>query len=83
MSQQAKAHCDLVGIVTIDEYGDDIMLIKKNNGSTDDVVNQGVVGTSITMEEHDHPSHGVIIIPVIRRGQCPFNNRTLRILEVK
>ena len=80
MSRQVQTRCDLVAIVTIDDHGDDAMVIKKNNGSTDDVIRDAILGTSITMELHNHPSYGEIVLPVIRRGQCQFNNRSVRLL---
>lgn len=80
MSQQASAHCDLVGVVSNDEYGDGLTIIKANNGTTDHLMKEMPVGTSITFEEIVHPAYGRVVIPVIRRGACPFDTHSLRIL---
>lgn len=80
MSQQASAHCDLIGLVSYDEHGDYVMFIKANRGTTDHVMKEMPVGTSITFESVEHPSFGKLVIPVIRRGRHPLNVRTIRTL---
>ena len=80
MSKQAKSRPDLIAIVTIDEHGDGLVIIKKDNGTIDQVLKEKALGTSITFESVTHPAYGEIVIPHLRRGFKQCNTEVMRCL---
>jgi hypothetical protein len=80
MSSQGKSPSDLVAIVSVDEHGDSVMLIKTNRGKLGDLMVDRPLGTSVTFERIEHPAYGSITIPVIRRGSKQCDTSVMRAL---
>lgn len=80
MSQQVKHHCDLVAIVTVDEYADPLVLVKKDKGYVEGLLKAKTLGTSITFETLSHPAYGDIVIPHVRHGFNQCNTEEVRCL---
>lgn len=72
MSQLVKSQSDLIAVITSDEHGDNLVLIKSDNGTIDQLLKDKPLGASITFEEVKHPAYGKLVMPTIRRGfnQC-------------
>lgn len=80
MSKQVKYQYDLVAIVTIDENGDNLLFVKKDNGTVATLLKEMPLGASVTFETLIHPSYGEIVVPHIRRGFNQCNTETMRCL---